>query len=68
MRKALRQLGMLAEVRAIIAAASEVTQEEWEYAIRCNRADPFWDALGAQMNPSKTAAQIDNLFRLAATK
>lgn len=67
MRKALRQLGMIEAVRAMVAAADEATQDEWEYAVQYDRAHPSWEAMGAMMDPPKTAADIDDLFRLAAT-
>lgn len=68
MRKALRQVGLLAEVKAMVEAASEETREEFEYAVVYERVHPAWDAFGALLDPPKTPADIDNIFRLAATK
>jgi hypothetical protein len=64
-RKALRARGLLDQVKAAIAVASPDVQDTWEYAREFNRGDALLQSLAAQIGLS--TAQVDDLFRLAAT-
>lgn len=67
-RKALRQSGLLDAVNAAVATAEAAhpgVTDAWQYASVVERTDPFVVTLGAQLN--LTPADLDNLFRLAAT-
>lgn len=77
MRIALRDLGLLAAVKAAAAAdraahnAIDATDdgefwERWEYGNFISRQDPL--VLQMQAALGKTDAELDDLFRLAATK
>lgn len=65
MRRALRQQGLMDAVTAYVAVQDADTQDAWEYAVEIRRDDALIasaaDALG------KTPAEIDDLFRLAAS-
>lgn len=62
---ALLQVGLLDDVEAAINGSDRAVQIEWEYATEFRRD---WPALLA-MKPALglTDAQVDDLFRLAAT-
>ena len=64
-RKALRQIGIKSAVDAYVAMLDEEEQEAWEYCIEVYRNNPILIAGAAALN--KTEADIDDLFRLAAT-
>jgi hypothetical protein len=64
-RKALRASGLSDAVDAYIATQSAAIQDEWEYAITVERDNPAIAAAGPALG--LTDAQIDDLFRLAAT-
>jgi len=65
LRRALRQLGMMATVQAAMAQADEETQEAWEYASEIRRADPMIEAVRVALG--KTDEEVDSLFLLAQT-
>jgi hypothetical protein len=64
-RKALLASGMLDQVEALMAQAPREAQLAWEYAIEVRRDDPFIALMAGQLG--LTDAQVDDLFRLAAT-
>jgi len=64
-RKALRAAGIKEQVDALLAAAPENVQEEWEYAITIERNNPTLLATAAQLN--MTPEQIDAIFINGAT-
>ena len=64
-RKALRQMELKASIDAYIATQDDETQESWEYAVQIDRDNPLIAAAAAELE--KTEAEIDDLFRLAAT-
>ena len=64
-RKALRQMGLKASIDAYIATQDDETQESWEYAVQIDRDNPLIAAAADELE--KTEAEIDDLFRLAAT-
>lgn len=64
-RRALSQAGLRAAVEAAIAAADEETQDTWEYAVSIERNHPMLVTMAAAIGV--TDAQLDSLFRLAAT-
>lgn len=66
MRLALLDLGLLDEVEAMVAASDRAMQIMWEYSLDYERAHPAWDAMGGSIG--KAPADIDDLFRLAASK
>lgn len=65
MRRALRATGLKATVDAALAAASEETREEWEYATAIYRDNATLEAMGHALG--KSDADLDALFQLAAT-
>ena len=65
-RLALLDRGMLDDVEALVAQADRATQIMWEYFVSYERAHPAWDSMGAMLG--RTPADIDDLFRLAASK
>ncbi|WP_221795929.1 hypothetical protein [Aquisediminimonas sediminicola] len=65
-RKALRQIGIKAQVDQYLATLAEDVVEEWEYATEVLRDNPT--LLTASAALGMTEAQADDLFRLAATK
>lgn len=65
-RTALRRAGLLAAVEATVAASGDPEiQDAWEYATEFPRTSPTIAALAAQIG--LTDAQVDDLFRVAAT-
>ncbi len=64
-RLALLQSGLLAQVENAVAAAGQAVQIEWEYRDAVYRDSALVEALAAQLG--WTSAQLDDLFRLAAT-
>ena len=64
-RKALRQTGLKADVDAYVATLDEEEREEWVYCTVVRRDHAVLNA-GA-MALGKTSADLDDLFRLAAT-
>ena len=64
-RKALRQMEIKASIDAYLATQDDETQESWEYAVQIDRDNPLIAAAAAELE--KTEADIDDLFRLAAT-
>ena len=64
-RKALRQMELKASIDAYLATQDDETQESWEYAVQIERDNPLIAAAAAELE--KTDAEIDDLFRLAAT-
>lgn len=65
MRRALRQQGLADAVAAYVAAQDVDTQDAWEYAVEIRRTDAL--IVQAASALGKTEAEIDDLFRLAAT-
>ena len=63
LRKALRQLGMMATVQDAMAQADEETQEAWEYASEIRRMDPMIEAMRLALG--KSEEEVDQLFILA---
>lgn len=65
-RLALLAAGLLDDVETMLAdPARRATQIEWEYATVVERASPLVEAIGGALG--LTAAEIDDLFRVAAT-
>lgn len=64
-RAAIYAAGLKAAVEAAVAAADSSTQALWYTAAYIDRDNPLVIALGAQLG--LTSAQIDDLFRVAAT-
>lgn len=62
MRRALRQLGILATVESYVASQSEETQEAWEYASAMPASDPLIVAACAALSVDRKA-----LYDLAET-
>lgn len=65
MRRALNQLGLRAAVEAAVASADQDTKDGWDYALEIRRDNPLIAGMGAALG--MTEAQLDDLFRLAAT-
>lgn len=65
LRRALRQLGMMATVQTMLAQADEETQEAWEYASEIRRMEPMIEAM--RQGLGKAAEEVDQLFLLAQT-
>lgn len=65
MRKALRQLDLKTSVDAYVATLDEEAREEWEYCTEVRRDHAVLNAGAAALG--KTDAEVDDLFRLAAT-
>jgi hypothetical protein len=63
--RALDQLGLLASVDAAVAAAAPRTQRRWARAPIFPRNDPLVAAIAQGLG--KTAADLDNIFRLASS-
>lgn len=63
MRKALRQLGVMATVQAVMAQADEETQEAWEYASEIKRTDAMIESMRIALG--KSEEEVDQLFILA---
>lgn len=68
-RLALVQTGMLTQVNTAVAAMpgaqGDAARIEWEFSSTVERNRPLVQALGAALG--LTEAQLDDLFRLAAT-
>jgi hypothetical protein len=64
--RALDELGLLATVDAAVAQADPLTQRLWARASTFPRNDPL--LLSFAQSIGKTSADLDNIFRLAATK
>ena len=65
MRRALRQVGFMDAVQQWAASAGPDAQDAWEYAVAFERSNSSIVAAAAALG--KTPAQIDDLFRLAAS-
>jgi ribosome-associated toxin RatA of RatAB toxin-antitoxin module len=65
MRRALRRAGLSEAVKAFLATAPEEVVEAWEYATQVERSNPMLVRAAKALN--KTDAEVDALFRLAAT-
>jgi hypothetical protein len=64
-RKALRALGLHAQVVAYVATLSDEAQEEWEYCTTVKRADSLVVTAARFLEMSEP--QIDDFFRLGET-
>jgi hypothetical protein len=64
-RRALRQVGLNDEVAAFVEASSPEVREAWEYAVQIDRNNELIAAAAASIGA--TDAEVDDLFRLAAT-
>lgn len=62
---ALNQVGLRASVEAAVAAADQNTKDAWNRATRFPRNSPL--LAGVATSAGMTDAQLDDLFRLAAT-
>lgn len=65
-RRALRETGDFNTVQAAMETADELTREAWQYAGEFRRNDPLVEAMRQVLG--KTPEEVDELFRLAATK
>lgn len=65
MRKALRLQNLRASVDAYLEDADEEVREDWEYATQIERSNAL--LIAAAQALGKTEADLDDLFRLAAT-
>lgn len=65
MRRALNAAGLRPAVESAVAAAPQDARDAWEFASVIRRDDPVLAAVGAALG--KTAAEIDDLFRAAAS-
>ena len=65
MRRALNQLGLRAMVEAAVAAGDQDAKDGWDYALEIRRDNPLLAGMGAALG--MTDAQLDGLFRLAAS-
>ena len=64
-RRALRAAGLLGAVNGAVASADPDIQDAWEYAIEVRRDNPIIAGMAASLG--LTEAQLDDLFRQAAT-
>lgn len=64
-RRALLQQGLLDDVQAFVEAADLETRMAWEYAVQIDRNNALIAACATALG--KTDAEIDDLFRFAAT-
>jgi len=64
-RRALRQAGLSDAVTAYVVTQDADTQDAWEYAVSIPRDDALVARAAAVLG--QTEAEVDNLFRLAAT-
>jgi hypothetical protein len=64
-RKALRALGLHAQVVAYVATLSDEAQEDWEYCITVERLNGLVVTAATALGMSEP--QIDDLFRLGKT-
>jgi len=65
MRRALNQLGLRAMVEAAVAAGDQDARDGWEFALEIRRDNPLLAGMAAALG--MTDAQLDDLFRLAAS-
>lgn len=65
MRKALRQIGLKAAVDEYVALLDEEAREEWDFCSEIRRDHAVLNAGAAALG--KSEAEVDDLFRLAAT-
>jgi len=65
-RLALNDFGIRSQVEAAVAAGSQVIKDKWEFATEIRRDDSDLNALATAIG--LTSAQVDSLFKLAATK
>ena len=65
-RLALNDFGIRAQVEAAVVAGSQSIKDKWDYATEIRRDDPDLNALATAIG--LTSAQVDSLFKLAATK
>ena len=65
MRRALRSQGLLDASLAYVAQQDADTQDAWEYAVEIRRTDALIASAAAALG--KTEAEVDDLFRLAAS-
>jgi len=66
LRRAFRKAGLLTAVNNFITSQSDEIQEQWEYCVNVRRTDSLIAILQKGIN--LTDAQIDNLFRSAASE
>ncbi len=64
-RLALNSVGLREAVETAVAAADQNTRDAWEYALEFERNDPAIIGMATALGLS--AAQIDDIFRQAAT-
>lgn len=64
-RRALRQAGLSTLVADWLETADDETREAWDYAVEVRRDDAILAAAAAALG--LTSADLDELFRLAAT-
>jgi len=67
MKLGLLQVGLLDQVEALIAQADRATQIEWADSGDIYRSSPVLNGLASHLQPPLSSAQVDDLFRLAAT-
>jgi hypothetical protein len=65
MRRALNQLGLRATVESAVAAGDQDARDGWEFALEIRRDNPLLAGMAAALG--MTDAQLDDLFRLAAS-
>lgn len=65
MRRALRALGLKPAIDAFVASKGDEAQEAWDYAVAIRRDDPLVELARAALG--KSQAELDDIFRLAAT-
>lgn len=65
MRRALNQLGLRAMVEAAVAAGDQDAKDGWDYALEIRRDNPLLAGMAQALG--MTGAQLDDLFRLAAS-
>ena len=65
LRRALRQVGWMGDLKTYMTTAPEEIQEAWEYATEIPRLDPL--VLAVQTQFQKTDQEMDQLFELAQT-
>lgn len=65
MRRALNQLGLRAMVEAAVAAGDQDSKDGWDYALEIRRDNPLLAGMAQALG--MTGAQLDDLFRLAAS-
>jgi hypothetical protein len=65
MRRALRAAGLFDAVSSYVETMADEAREAWEYAVQIERGNALIAAAASVMG--KTEAEVDDLFRLAAT-